>query len=166
MKLLIMSDTHGDEEIIVRVKGYHPDAHKVIHCGDSELPYANPALQGVERVKGNCDHDRNYLEEMLFQVNGDRVYVTHGHLYDVKNSPMKLIYRAKEVGAQIVCFGHSHVLGAEYIDDILFINPGSLLKPRRIEEKSFVTLTITSTHFTLQCYDDNNNLIDELFYER
>lgn len=41
-----------------------------------------------------------------------------------------------------------------------------LLKPRRIEEKSFVTLTITSTHFTLQCYDDNNNLIDELFYER
>lgn len=166
MKLLIMSDTHGDEEIIERVKGYHPDAHKVIHCGDSELPYTHPALQGVERVKGNCDHDQNYLEEMLFQVNGDRVYVTHGHLYDVKNSPMKLIYRAKEVGAQIVCFGHSHVLGAEYIDDILFINPGSLLKPRRIKEKSFVLLTITSTHFTLQCYDDNNNLIDELFYER
>lgn len=165
MKLLIMSDTHGDEEIIERVKGYHPDAYKVIHCGDSELPYAHPLMQGIECVKGNCDHDQNYLEEMLFQVNGDRVYVTHGHLYDVKNSPMKLIYRAKEVGAQIVCFGHSHILGAEYIDDILFINPGSLLKPRRIKEKSFVTLTTTPTHFTLQCYD-NNNLIDELFYER
>lgn len=166
MKLLIMSDTHGDEEIIDRVKGYHPDAQKIIHCGDSELPYAHPAMQGMERVKGNCDHDGNYLEEILFQVNGERVYVTHGHLYDVKNSPMKLVYRAKELGANIVCFGHSHVLGAEYIDDIFFINPGSLLKPRRIKEKSFVTLTISATHFTLDCYDDNNNLIEQMFIER
>ena len=166
MKLLIMSDTHGDEDIIERVKGYHPDAYKIIHCGDSELPYAHPSMQEIERVKGNCDHDPNYLEEILFQVNGDRVYVTHGHLYDVKNSPMKLVYRAQEVGAQIVCFGHSHVLAAEYIEDTLFINPGSLLKPRGIKEKSFVTLTITPTHFTLDCYDDNNNLIDQMFFER
>ena len=166
MKLLIMSDTHGDEDIIERVKGYHPDAYKIIHCGDSELPYTHPSMQEIERVKGNCDHDPNYLEEILFQVNGDRVYVTHGHLYDVKNSPMKLVYRAQEVGAQIVCFGHSHVLAAEYIEDTLFINPGSLLKPRGMKEKSFVTLTITPTHFTLDCYDDNNNLIDQMFFER
>ena len=166
MKLLIMSDTHGDEEVIDRVKSYHPNAHTIIHCGDSELPYLHPALQGVERVKGNCDHDPNYLEELVFQVNDERVYVTHGHLYDVKNSPMKLSYRAKEVGAQIVCFGHSHVLGAEYVEGILFINPGSLKKPRRIEEKSFVTLTITAENFIVHCYDDYNNSIHELIFER
>lgn len=166
MKLLVMSDTHGDAEVIERVKSYHPDAIAMVHCGDSELPYAHPTMQGLERVKGNCDHDRNYLEEILFQAGGERVYVTHGHLYDVKNSPMKLVYRAKEVGANIVCFGHSHVLGAEYIDDIFFVNPGSLLKPRGIKDKTFVTITISSTHFTLHCYDENNDLIEQMFIER
>lgn len=166
VKLLIMSDTHGNEEIIERVKGYHPDADKMIHCGDSELPYSHPAMQGMECVKGNCDGDPNYSEEILFQVNGDHVYVTHGHLYGVKASPMKLVYRAKELGASIVCFGHSHILGAEYIDDIFFINPGSLLKPRQIKEKTFVTLTVSPTHFTLDCYDDNNNLIEQICIER
>ena len=166
MKLLVMSDTHGDAEVIKQVKGYHKDADKMIHCGDSELPYDHPAMQDLERVKGNCDHDRNYLEEIIFKVGDERVYVTHGHLYDVKQSPMKLVYRAKELGANIVCFGHSHVLGAEYIDDIFFVNPGSLKKPRRIKEKSFVTITITKTHFTLDCYDENNNLIEQMFIER
>lgn len=166
MKLLIMSDTHGDEEIIERVKSYHPDAYRIIHCGDSELPYSHAAMQDMERVKGNCDYDQNYLEEILFQVNGERVYVTHGHLYDVKSSPMKLVYRAKELGANIVCFGHSHILGAEYIDGIFFINPGSLKKPRQMKEKSFVTLTISPTHYALDCYDDQNNLIEQMFIER
>ena len=166
MKLLVMSDTHGDVEVIERVKSFHPDAVKMIHCGDSELPYHHSAMVNLERVRGNCDYDDNYLEEILFQMNGERVFVTHGHLYDVKNSPMKLVYRAKEVGANIVCFGHSHILGAEYIDGIFFVNPGSLLKPRRIPEKSFVTITITNTHFTLDCYDDNNNLIEQMFIER
>lgn len=166
MKLLVMSDTHGDAEVIGRVKGYHKDADMMIHCGDSELPYDHSVMQDFERVKGNCDYDGKYLEEIIFQVGDERVYVTHGHLYDVKQSPMKLVYRAKELGANIVCFGHTHVLGAEYIDDIFFVNPGSLKKPRRIKEKSFVTITITNTHYTLDCFDENNNLIEQMFIER
>lgn len=166
MKLVVMSDTHGDAEVIERVKSYHPDARSVIHCGDSELPFAHPYLNGVERVRGNCDTDPNFLEELLFQVADERIYVTHGHLFDVKNSPMKLIYRAKEVGATIVCFGHSHVLGAEMIDGILFVNPGSLLKPRRIKEKTFMTITTTETHYIVDCYEDTNNLLDQMVFER
>ena len=40
-----------------------------------------------------------------------------------------------KVGAQVACFGHSHVLGAELIDGVLFINPGSILLPRQRVEK-------------------------------
>ena len=39
---------------------------------------------------------------------------------------MNLKYKAEEVNADIVCFGHSHVLGAEVIDGRLFLNPGSI----------------------------------------
>ncbi|ATP41346.1 YfcE family phosphodiesterase [Solibacillus sp. R5-41] len=166
MKLVVMSDTHGDAEVIERVRSYHTDAQKVIHCGDSELPFTHPNLQGVERVKGNCDADPNFLDELLFQVADERIYVTHGHLFDVKNSPMRLAYRAKEVGATIVCFGHSHVLGAELIDGTLFVNPGSLLKPRRLKEKTFMTITISETHYIVDCYEDHNNLLEQMVFER
>lgn len=166
MKLVVMSDTHGDAEVIERVKSYHTDAHSVIHCGDSELPFTHSYLQGVERVKGNCDADSNFLNELVFQVADERIYVTHGHLFDVKNSPMKLVYRAKEVGATIVCFGHSHVLGAEMIDGILFVNPGSLLKPRRMKEKTFMTITTTETHYIVDCHEDNNALLEQMVFER
>ena len=166
MKVLIMSDTHGDAEIINKVKGYHPEADAIIHCGDSELPYNHPYLQNVERVAGNCDQDRNYLEEIVFRVGSERVYVTHGHLYDVKNNVLRLTYRAQELGAKIVCFGHTHVLAADYINETLFINPGSLRKPRRIKDKSYVLLDIKEYAYILYCYNENNELIEKIHFER
>lgn len=166
MKLLVMSDTHGDAEIIERVKGFHTDVDAVIHCGDSELPYDHPYLQGVERVAGNCDHDNGYLDEILLNVGGLRVYVTHGHLYNVKSSVLSLTYRAQELGADIVCFGHSHILGAELIENTLYVNPGSLLKPRRIPDKSFVIIDVCDYAFILYCYNEKNELIEKIHYER
>ena len=166
MKLLVMSDTHGDAEVIERVKGYHKDVDAVIHCGDSELPYDHPHLEGMERVAGNCDSDKNYLDEILFRIGDVLIYVTHGHLYDVKSSPMKLMYRSQEVGANIVCFGHSHIIAAEYLNDTLFLNPGSLLKPRGIVEKSFMVVTISNTHYVIDCYRDDNFLFEQVVIER
>ncbi|MEK4230227.1 metallophosphoesterase [Solibacillus sp. FSL H8-0538] len=166
MKLLVMSDTHGDAAVIERVKNYHLDVQTVIHCGDSELPYNHPYLQGVERVAGNCDHDPGYVNEIQFTAGELRVFVTHGHLYGVKSSPMNLVYRSKEIQADIVCFGHSHVLGAELIDGTLFVNPGSLLKPRGVAEKSFVVIDISTQQFTVNCYNANNELFDKIVLGR
>lgn len=39
MKILVMSDTHGDSHVIEKVKGFYPEIDVVIHCGDSELPF-------------------------------------------------------------------------------------------------------------------------------
>ena len=61
---------------------------------------------------------------------GDRtLFITHGHRHSVKSNLMVLSYRAKEVGADIACFGHSHQLGAEMVNGTLFINPGSIRLP-------------------------------------
>lgn len=138
MKLLVMSDTHGDAEVIKMVRQRHLDVDAVIHCGDSELPYDHEYLDGVKRVRGNCDRDTRYPEEELFNVSGKKVFVVHGHLFNVKSTMMNLNYRAKELEAEAVFFGHSHVLGCELLDNVLFVNPGSLLKPRGIAEKSYV----------------------------
>lgn len=160
VKVLIMSDTHGNRQIIEKVKAYYPNAAAFVHCGDSELLFDADELQNFERVKGNCDTDKRFLDEIVFTVGETRFYVTHGHLFNVKSSILPLSYRAQEVGADIVCFGHSHLLGAELVGNTLFVNPGSLTAPRGRKEKSFVLLALVEEGYIVECYDENNNLLE------
>lgn len=159
MQVLVMSDTHGDSQVIEKVRGFYPNAVATIHCGDSELAFSHAALEGLQKVRGNCDAESAFPNEAVFDVENVTFFVTHGHLFNVKSSILSLSYRAKEVGAQIACFGHSHMLGAEMIDDILFINPGSLLKPRGRKEKSFAVIEIHDDQFHVAFFTDDNDCI-------
>ncbi|WP_375199596.1 metallophosphoesterase [Bacillus sp. RS11] len=159
MQILVMSDTHGDSDVIEKVRGFYPNIDTFIHCGDSELPFSHKALDGMKKVRGNCDIDQAFPDEAVFDLEDVTVFVTHGHLFNVKTSILSLSYRAKEVDAQIVCFGHSHILAAEMIEDVLFLNPGSLLKPRGRKEKSFALVEIENTYFEVKFFTDDNHCI-------
>ncbi|MGE7951887.1 metallophosphoesterase [Lysinibacillus xylanilyticus] len=159
MQILVMSDTHGDSDVIEKVRGFFPNIDTFIHCGDSELPFSHKALDGMKKVRGNCDIDQAFPDEAVFDIEDVTVFVTHGHLYNVKTSILSLSYRAKEVDAQIVCFGHSHILAAEMIEDVIFLNPGSLLKPRGRKEKSFALVEIEDTYFEVKFFTDDNHCI-------
>lgn len=163
MKLLVISDTHGDAEVIQRVRERHPDSDAFIHCGDSELPFDHEYLADVKRVRGNCDRDNRYPEEELFVLSEKKIFVTHGHLFNVKSTTMNLYYRAKELEADVVFFGHSHVLGCELLDNVLFVNPGSLLKPRGLEDKSYVIVEFVANEWIVTGYTDNG---DKIFSKR
>ncbi len=166
MQILVMSDTHGDSDVIEKVRGYYPSVETLIHCGDSELPYTHDALDRMKKVRGNCDSDKAFPNEAVFEIADVRVFVTHGHLFNVKTSILSLSYRAKEANAQIVCFGHSHILGAEMIDDLLFLNPGSLLKPRGRKEKSFALIEIEDTYFEVKFFTEENHCISSHTFTR
>ncbi|WPK10736.1 metallophosphoesterase [Lysinibacillus louembei] len=167
MKILVMSDTHGDAEVIRLVRSQQEDSDIVIHCGDSELSYDHPNLADVVRVRGNCDYTDNRFPDEDVIIHGHvKIYVTHGHLFQVKSSLLALSYRAKELGANICCFGHSHVLGAEMIDDILFINPGSLLMPRGRREQSYVVLTVEQEAYKVECFTRQGELFETLHFNR
>jgi hypothetical protein len=78
---------------------------------------------------------------------------------------MKLKYKAQEVKADIVCFGHSHVLGAEVIDGTLFINPGSIRLPRERTEKTYVILNLLEEKIILSVFEVNGREMTELARE-
>ncbi|WP_342505341.1 metallophosphoesterase [Sporosarcina sp. FSL K6-2383] len=128
MKLVVMSDSHGDKETVKAVSALPADA--IFHCGDSELSFDDPVLHNMHRVRGNCDYDRQFPSSVLVEVQGKKVLAVHGHEHDVRSSLMGLYYSAKELGADVVLFGHSHLCGAEMKDGILFLNPGSTVQPR------------------------------------
>lgn len=161
MQLLIMSDTHGDKSIISKVKAYYPNADLYIHCGDSELTYGDKALTDFYYVRGNCDWDKKFAEEQILTVDDKVIFVTHGHKLNVKSTLMPLSYRAQEVNANIVCFGHSHLLGVEMIGNTLYLNPGSLTAPRGRNEKSFMVVELDGNDVIVNCFDDNNDLIEK-----
>src|SRR5689334_21165614 len=115
-KILIVSDSHGITKELEELKERHrSEVDLMIHCGDSELMADEKYMEGFAAVRGNCDFDTSYPLDRLEVVAGKKIYVTHGHKYSVKTSLMRLHYRAREVDANIVCFGHSHILGAEMI---------------------------------------------------
>ncbi|MDG4655336.1 metallophosphoesterase [Ectobacillus antri] len=151
-KVLIVSDSHGMTGELQELYNRHA-VDVYIHCGDSELPAAHPALAGYSVVKGNCDFESAYPTNYVEKVNGLSIFVTHGHLYNVKMTLQKIWYKAKEAGAQVACFGHSHVMGAELIEDVLLINPGSILLPRGRRERTYALLDVQNKQATVIFYE-------------
>lgn len=163
MKILIVSDSHGLTKELERLKEKHgAEVEMFIHCGDSELTADHPAINNFVTVRGNCDAEQRFPYETVVEAGGHRIFVTHGHRYSVKSDLMKLSYRAREVEADIVCFGHSHFLGAEMVYDTLFINPGSIRIPRGRREKTYVILEIHHEAYKLKVYDERHKELRDL----
>ncbi|WP_068674536.1 metallophosphoesterase [Oceanobacillus sp. Castelsardo] len=163
-EVLVISDSHGLKEEITEIKNRHPNI-KMIHCGDSELEYPSSELYGMYKVRGNCDFDSRYPVEEIISIGGLTFFVTHGHLFQVKSTLLKLSYRAKEIGANVICFGHSHIAGAEQIEEQLFINPGSIRLPRNRHEKTYAILKWESTdQINVQFYSLDGSEVKELIY--
>lgn len=127
MKVLLISDNHGEQGIIY--DAYSKNAGDInIHLGDSEFNYDDSELSHFFRVKGNCDIDQRFPIEEYDKNSG--VFLTHGHLYDIKPSRKQLVKRASEYEAKYAVYGHSHIAYVEKINGIYCINPGSISLPK------------------------------------
>ena len=71
MKIIVMSDSHGDKETVKAVSALSADA--IFHCGDSELSFDDPILDNMHIVRGNCDCDAGFPDPLLIDVQGKTV---------------------------------------------------------------------------------------------
>lgn len=161
-KVLIVSDSHGFTDELNELKKRHADVEKFIHCGDSELSRNDKAIDQFVVVRGNCDFDSQFHHDEIIDFQGTRFLVTHGHLYNVKSTLMNLKFKAEELSADIVCFGHSHLLGIEKINNRLFINPGSLRLPRGRKERTYVVLNFKEQEVYFHVYDFDGGELEQL----
>lgn len=129
MKALIISDSHGRaNDVMDAVEKVKPDV--LFHLGDGAKDLRGMGLLypdvTVYQVGGNCDYSSNM--ELVRQVNlqGIRILMTHGHIFNVKQSIEKLIREAKGRDVNVVMFGHTHVSYYEERDGLMIINPGSI----------------------------------------
>jgi putative phosphoesterase len=163
MKVLVVSDSHGSIEILKELKSrYEQEVDAMFHCGDSELPADSEVMKGYIAVRGNCDIDHRYPNDIVEEIEGKRIFMTHGHRYDVKASLAKLIQKAKANRADFVFFGHSHYAVAEMIGQTLFLNPGSILLPRGRKEKTYAIVELDGEEPVVHFYNDQHQKLTDL----
>lgn len=145
------------------VQGNYDDtvAHKMKHCG---CKYEDPvqermATMSFEWTKGHAtSKTKKYMEELphevSFTVEDKKVALFHAsplkkNLYWYENRPEKFFKEMSEkVDADILVYGHTHKPYRKDLDGKVFINAGSVGKPKDGDPRACVVV-IEITHDSL-----------------
>ena len=161
MKWMIASDLHGSAYYCRKMLEAfeREEADRLFLLGDllyhgprNDLPreYAPkeviPLLNGKKEkllcVRGNCDAEVDQMvlefpvlaDYAVLPVGQRLIYVTHGHIYHVKNLPPL-------APGDVLLHGHTHVPAwTEFGQGNLYLNPGSVSIPKEDSPHSYMTL--------------------------
>jgi uncharacterized protein len=129
MKLLVISDSHGNYPRALKAHELAGPVDQIIHLGDGaeDARLMEAALEvPVLRVAGNCDFDPSLPLELTLEFEECRVYLTHGNRLLVKSGLARLIEKGIEVGAKVILYGHTHQPVVAWHEGVLLVNPGAL----------------------------------------
>lgn len=147
MKILVLSDTHGEIDGARSAIALAGKLDMIIHLGDyfrdaQSLSDMYPGIP-VEYVYGNSDFMIGEVEcEKLLDIEGKRIFITHGHRYSVKWDYEKLYKKAEDLKADVLLFGHTHVAELITRENHYIINPGSISDPRDGTGESYAVIEI------------------------
>lgn len=93
MKILVVSDTHRNFNVLKQIVNNNEDSDLIIHLGDGEneardIQNMYPQIPCVY-VQGNCDYGTHHLYEVVTAC-GYKIFCCHGHTYDVHSGLHKL----------------------------------------------------------------------------
>lgn len=154
MRILLISDTHGNYPFALRACDMAEPIDAVIHMGDgvADAELLSRILDiPVIGMAGNCDLGSRAPRELLWECLGKRLLLTHGDRYFVKKGLSRLEQQGIENKVDAVLFGHTHQAVVITLSGMLFVNPGALISsaPR----KTFSILEINSGKISAQIYE-------------
>ena len=130
MKILILSDSHGDTAALRQaIDRENPD--RVFHLGDMYRDAQRMAAAfsnlPLDAVLGNCDaySGAEGPDELLTTAGGVKFFLAHGHRYHVKMGTALLLRNGLKAGADVICFGHTHRTVCRECDGVWLVNPGT-----------------------------------------
>lgn len=150
MKIIVLADTHiksgpVNEALPAELIKLIKKADMVVHAGDFVTKKAYDELSGICNlcaVSGNMDEMslQNLLpERRIFEVDGIKIGIIHEAMLSIHDTTGAR-YMAKEMGVDVLVFGHLH---KPVIDksDVLLLCPGSPTAPR-LSEPGVIELII------------------------
>lgn len=148
-RFLIFSDNHGINIYLKEVLDQiGTDFDGVVQLGDCQNAETEQEIRNiftcpVYMVRGNCDGMSKLPAAALITLGGHKVFITHGHIYGARPSVPLMTDIAKENGADIVMYGHTHVPYLKKVFGVTVLNPGSISLPRQEDgKKSYAIMTV------------------------
>ena len=162
-KVLLLSDSHGNARIMQEIiSAFGPECNAICFCGDGLLDLVETLELGffdkdfgakippvVYFVRGNGDNSTSTIftdqripivvpEFQEITIAGKKIFLTHGHRYNVYYGNKDLRAEAIRRGMDIAWYGHTHVPNSlrshvtrDARNDFLGIsNPGSCAQAR------------------------------------
>nr|WP_122011686.1 metallophosphoesterase [Maliibacterium massiliense] len=136
MRILVISDTHHMQASADAALARAGQVDMLVHLGDcvadgrclhemlgQEIPYV--------QVRGNCDSGASAPAEAVFTCAGMTMLAVHGNAQGVRWGTAQLLGLAREKGARVAFYGHTHVPDITMQGRVLLINPGSPALPRQ-----------------------------------
>ena len=139
MKAIVLGDSHRDYRSIHKILTSEAPFDQIIHTGDVHRDVEDilSVYQDIPcaYVLGNNDFlVWGVPNRREFSLGNIKVFLTHGHLYGVKQSCGRLLREAKACGARLCIFGHTHKACAEEKDGIFLLNPGAAYRSYAVVE--------------------------------
>jgi len=160
MRIIVISDTHGNYSALSSVFIRNSDADWFIHLGDGERELDRfiiehpDFIEKVLHVSGNCDVGSLSPEYTVLPLPyGHKLFATHGHAVGVKSGLERLKARAEKLECDIVLFGHTHVRKNSFEDGLYILNPGSASCPHDGRKPAFGTIDISEAGVLLNIAD-------------
>ena len=134
MRIVAVSDSHGDFYHLNRVIELEPDADCFLFLGDRKKELDDIRCLYPDKVilsvRGNCDLSCDDKDTDIFIKDSRTIVFTHGHLYNAKKTKDELLQLGKRKHADMVLYGHTHIPDILYRDGIYLVNPGSIGMPK------------------------------------
>ena len=129
MKLLVLSDSHRNiSRMRCAADQTNPDAiiHLGDHIGDAQALCQQLPNTVFYMVTGNCDSHAVGKDELFLMIGDVKIFMTHGHRYGVKSSLAALVGRARQLGADLALYGHTHRASVREERGLWLMCPGQM----------------------------------------
>ena len=155
MKILVVSDSHGNNENVKKAIEKAGKIDYLIHLGDVGANYRE--IETMARVpsyfvSGNTDYIPELKDRLILMFGEHRIYAVHGHREGVSMGLSTLRYNALQNECDIALYGHTHVPYLdENPDDVTILNPGSVSLPRQDDHRKTYAIIEIDDYEEVSC---------------
>ena len=150
MKILVVSDSHGNDGILMDLYNQYPKMDYYLHAGDSQS--SSMAIYPFDSILGNCDY-----------YDFDRcrkIYTPMGYLF-MKHYP-NITDKEKE-GVKFFIHGHTHRFSLYKEKDLICLCPGSVTHPRDGSLGSYAIIEISESKAEITIYElETKNILTKM----
>ena len=159
MKIIAVSDSHGNYDNFSKVLKKHKDADFIIHAGDGESDvqdletFEGALIRKLIFVGGNCDIHGIHERTKTVEIGGVRIFIAHGDRFEVKTDKTVIANKAKEENCRVAVFGHSHIRYCDTVEGVFLLNPGSCDIQGDKTPPSYAVMTIENGNVSAEIFN-------------